>query len=253
MKKSIVPILATMSAILLVLLCACTSGGGQSGAAGATTATASASQAQALGTGQTERPGQQQSRDSDGGKDANGSGGAASGPATGEVVIDFHYTRQSGAASNQFAVWIEDMDGVMVKTLYATRYTVNGGYSVRPDSIALWVQKSGLAAMAKPEADAITGATPGPGPLSYTWDLTDMDGAAVSSGMYAFFVEGTLRWKNFVLFSGVIRIGDAPDTVQAEAAYAYEASDRNAALTEDSPENGMITDVWARFVPAAEE
>ena len=30
---------------------------------------------------------------------------------SGEVIITFDYERQSGSASNQYAVWIEDMDG----------------------------------------------------------------------------------------------------------------------------------------------
>ena len=66
-----------------------------------------------------------------------------------------------------------------------------------------------------------------------------------------FFVEGTLRWKNYVLYSSVIAIGDASVTVEADAEFIYEASDRYAALTSESPENSMIGLVTASFVPIA--
>ena len=165
----------------------------------------------------------------------------------GEVIITFDYKKQSGTASNQFAVWIEDMDGRLIKTLYATRFTANGGYKNRPDSIPLWVEKSGLAALTKSETDAITSATPKAGTLSYSWDLTDTNGNMTASGAYRFLVEGSLRWKNRVLYSGMIEIGKHPVTVQAEAEYFYEAAGKQPALAEDAPENSMISAVSASF------
>jgi len=169
--------------------------------------------------------------------------------ASGEVVISLEYERQSGSASNQYAIWIEDMDGNYIQTLYASRWTANGGYKSRPDSIALWARKSDLAAMPKSDVDAISGATPRAGTQTYTWDLATNTGGMITTGEYRFFVEGTLRWKNYVLYSGVIEIGDKPVTVQASVDYFYESSDRYAALTGESPENNMITDVKATFVP----
>ena len=168
---------------------------------------------------------------------------------SGKVVITFDYEKQSGYASNQFAVWIEDMDGNHIKTLYVTRFTANGGYKNRPDSIPMWVEKSGLASMQKSEVDAIAGATPKAGALSYIWDLTDVNGNTVSPGEYKFFVEGSLRWKNRVIYSGVIDIGSSQITVEADAEFIYEASDSQAVLTENSPENSMIGTVTASFIP----
>ena len=168
---------------------------------------------------------------------------------SGMLTITFDYEKQSGSASNQFAVWIEDMNGNYINTLYATRWTANGGYKTRPDSIAMWVEKSELESMKKSEVDAIAGATPKAGNLTYSWDLTDMNGNTVSPGEYKFFVEGTLRWKNRVIYSGVIEVGGSPVTVSADAEFIYEASDKQAALTETSPENSMIGSVIASFVP----
>ena len=167
---------------------------------------------------------------------------------SGEVVISFDYERQSGYASNQYAVWIEDPNGAFIKTLCATRWTANGGYQSRPDSIAMWVEKSKLASMTKSEVDAISSATPMSGAQSYTWDLTDTTGKTVQAGEYKFFVEGTLRWKNCVVYTGVINIGAAPATARADAEFFYVGSDKSPALTSNSPENSMIRDVTADLI-----
>ena len=98
--------------------------------------------------------------------------------------------------------------------------------------------------------DAVAGATPKvSGRQSYAWNLKDINGDTVPHGEYKFFVEGTLRWKNYVLYSGVITIGDEPVTVQAGVEFVYDESDNQAALTSDSPENAMITAVTASFTP----
>jgi len=178
--------------------------------------------------------------------------GVVSQPASDAATISFDYAKQSGYASNQFAVWIEDAEGNMVKTLYATRFTANGGYKNRTDSIPAWVEKSGLASMDKTEIDAITGPTPKSGTLSYVWDLKDESGNRAAPGEYTFFVEGSLRWKNRVLFSGTIEIGESPATAQADAKYYYEASVDQQALTDQSPENAMLGKVTAAYIPAGE-
>jgi hypothetical protein len=167
----------------------------------------------------------------------------------GVAAITFDYTKQSGSASNQFAVWIEDKDGAYIKTLYATKYTAQGGFKVRPDSIPIWTAKSGIVSMEKSKVDAISSATPRTGKLSYKWDLTDRNGSRVPAGEYKFIVEGTLRWKNQVLYTGVIPVGDTPATVQPEAKYTYEASNNQGALSAGSPESSMIKNVTASFVP----
>jgi hypothetical protein len=108
--------------------------------------------------------------------------------------LSFSYTRLSGSASNQFAVWVEDSQGRYIKTLYATKYTAIGGWKRRETSIPVWVKKSGLSNLTNAQIDAITGATPRTGALTYAWDGTDSSGAFVSPGNYILFLEGTLRW-----------------------------------------------------------
>ena len=174
-------------------------------------------------------------------------------PMSGEVVVTFDYERQSGSASNQYAIWVEDMNGNYMNTIFATKWTAGGGFKSRPDSIALWVEKSEIASMPDYYVDAVSGATPrGSGSQSYAWNLMDVNGEMVSPGEYRILVEGTLRWKNRVLHSCEIMIGDTPVTAQADAEYIYEASDRQAALTGASPENTMIGAVTVSYAPVAE-
>jgi len=135
------------------------------------------------------------------------------------VELTFSFTRQSGSASNQFAVWIEDSQGQLIKTLYATRYTANGGWRVRPSSIPVWVRKSGLSALTRTQVDAITGATPRAGALTYTWDGTDSRGASVPAGNYVIFLEGTLRWENQVLYRAPIRLGQGAAVPEVSVEY----------------------------------
>jgi rhodanese-related sulfurtransferase len=162
-----------------------------------------------------------------------------------KLSVSFDYVKQSGYASNQFAVWVEDMDGNHVKTLYATRYTADGGYRDRPDSIPLWVEKSGLSSLTNDEVDAISGATPKAGTLSYTWDLTDSDGNIAKQSEYKVVVEGSLRWKNRVVYSAVVDTNGNISDFEAE--YIYAESDGQPALTSDSPENEMIKGVTAEW------
>ena len=167
------------------------------------------------------------------------------------VTVSFDYEKQKGYATNQFAVWIENENGELVKTLFVTEFAAKGGYEKRPDAIPVWVERSGVAQGSV--ADAVSGATPKSGSLSYVWDLTDESGARVPDGTYTFLVEGTLRWKNQVLFTGTITLGGEGTTADAAAEYTYASSDEQAALTEDAPENAMISHVSAVYIPLEQQ
>ena len=133
--------------------------------------------------------------------------------------LTFSFTRQTGSASNQFAVWIENSQGQFVKTLYATRYTANGGWQRRPSSIPIWVRQSGLSGLTSAQVDALTGATPRNGNLTYTWDGTDSRGAPVPAGNYVIILEGTLRWENQVLYRAPIRLGQGAAVPEVSVEY----------------------------------
>jgi len=163
----------------------------------------------------------------------------------GALTITFDYEKQSGSASNQYAVWISHMDGTLVKTLCATAYTAKGGYKVRPDSIATWVGKAtGIS-----DFDAVATATPkSSGSVSNVWDLTDEAGNAVPAGQYYFLVEGTLRWQNRVLYVGEINIGGESTVAEAVPDYVFRGEGRQPALDESAPETGMIKNVRAEYI-----
>ena len=139
--------------------------------------------------------------------------------------ISFDFNRLRGSASNQFAIWIEDAQGQYVKTLYATRYTANGGYRRRETSIPVWVRQAGLADLNRNQIDALTGATPRTATLAYTWDGTNRNGAAVPSGEYVIILEGTLRWENQVYYRSPIRLGQGPATPVVSVEYIGDAGD----------------------------
>ena len=137
--------------------------------------------------------------------------------------LTFTFTRLSGSASNQFAVWIENAQGQHIKTIYATRYTANGGWKRRASSIPVWVRQSGLANMTSAQVDAVTGATPGTGTLTYTWDGTNSQGAQVPAGNYVLILEATLRWENQVVYRAPIRLGQGSALPEVSADYTGDA------------------------------
>jgi hypothetical protein len=158
---------------------------------------------------------------------------------SGKVQISFLYTKQKGIASNQFAVWIEDTSGKYIKTLYATRFTSKGGWKKRSESIPTWVKSAQLQNMSSKEIDAITGATPSSGNLIFVWDCKDYNDLVVPAGEYRYFVEGTLRWKSRVLYSGTIKIGGSVQQSQAKSQF----------FGEDQKERNMINEVIAKYYP----
>ena len=165
----------------------------------------------------------------------------------GSLEVYFTYDKQSGWASNQFALWLEDADGNYVETLYATRYTANGGYKNRPESLSLWVGKSGLADKEKPDVDAVTSATPNPGELVFYKDFADLPG-----GEYRFVLEGSLRWNNRVVYSGTFNTAEigGKTAIKADFEHFFEACDNHGELTAESPEIEMLSGVRAYFTPS---
>lgn len=119
---------------------------------------------------------------------------------TSNVTVSFNYERVKAMASNQFAVWIEDANGNFIKTLYVTKFTGNGGYKKRPDSLPQWADKH-----TKNNIDTVTKATPSTSAIKCTWDFTDSNGKALPRDQkYMFFIEGTTSWKDNVFYSGTI-------------------------------------------------
>ena len=136
----------------------------------------------------------------------------------GTVTISFDFERQKGYSTNQYAVWIGTQDETVVKTLFATKFTAEGGYKKRPSSLSDWVSRAVRTGITDP--DAVAGATPKSGPVSYVWDCTDEQGKAVSAGTYKFFIEYTFRVGEGSTGGhvewGEIEVGGADVTAEAQ-------------------------------------
>jgi len=56
------------------------------------------------------------------------------------VEISFDFSRMTTGASDQTAVWVEDEDGKIIKTIYVSGFTGAGrGYKKRKDAVPHWV------------------------------------------------------------------------------------------------------------------
>lgn len=163
----------------------------------------------------------------------------AAGSLTGELEITLNYKHIDDIASNQFAVWIEDSSGKVVRTLYVTSFTADGGWEFREDSLTVWVERAGMGSDDAPDIDAFSGATPKPGPQSYIWDCTDEEGQPVPAGEYHFFVDATIFWEDAALFEGTIELGGEEATAAAEPTFTND----------EAKVSDMITDVSAVYRP----
>ncbi|GHV59069.1 hypothetical protein FACS1894182_12590 [Bacteroidia bacterium] len=138
------------------------------------------------------------------------------------MKINVDYERQPGHGSNQWAVWIEDSEGYIVKTLFVTRFTADGGYIPRPSCTPLWVSKALPNDLSQEAIDAFSGATPSSGIQTYVWDITDADGNPVAQGNYTLMVEATLYGESEVVYKAPFTIGDKEWTLNPEPFYTSD-------------------------------
>lgn len=173
--------------------------------------------------------------------------GCASDSAEGKSVeITFDYVKKQGPGSNQYAVWIENENNEVVKTLFVTSFTTKGriregepvrrGYTYRPTCVPTWVTNAKAEEMTDAELDAFTGATPKEGGIqTFTWDFTDAAGNKVANGTYKVCVEATLKNEYRILYVGTVFTKDkAGDIAMTETINGY-----------DEAYAGMIKDVKA--------
>ena len=162
------------------------------------------------------------------------------------LEVSFNYQRQSGPGSNQYAVWIENDKGDVVRTLFVTSYTTKGrtrpgeepmrGYVKRPNCVPTWVKQAKAAEQNNQQLDAFTGATPKTGGTQiFTWDFTDQQGKAVKKGTYKVFVEATLYQASDIIYTGTFSTKDKAGEIKL-----------SSTLTEpDEKHKDMVTNVKA--------
>ncbi|MBP5721604.1 MAG: DUF2271 domain-containing protein [Bacteroidales bacterium] len=157
-------------------------------------------------------------------------------PKAGDLEISFNYDKKPGAGSNQYAVWIENAQGEVVKTLFVTQFTSKGrvrggtrerGYTFRPTCMPTWVKHVKAESLSDEQMDAFTGATPASSGLqTFTWDFTDQAGKPVPGGEYRFYVEATYNGPSIVTYSGTVSSGQKAGDVQFKTEYTEESEDR---------------------------
>lgn len=162
------------------------------------------------------------------------------------LEVSFRYQRQDGPGSNQYAVWIENDKGEVVKTLFVTSFTAKGrtrgneqpvrGYIRRPACVPTWVKAVKADELTDQQLDAVSGATPREsGVQTFTWDFIDQTGKAVKRGTYRVRVEATLFNASAITYTGTFSTKDKAGNVAL-----------TSVLTEpDEIHQNMVTDVKA--------
>ena len=159
------------------------------------------------------------------------------------VELSFNYQKQSGAGSNQWAVWVENSEGKVVRTLTVTSFTSKGrggrrGYTFRPTCVPTWVKNAGAEQMSDEQIDAVTGATPKEsGIQTYTWDFKDADGKDVPAGDYKIYLEATLYFNSIILYSGSFSTKDKAGEIKLTSTLTEE----------DEVHKNMVTEVKAEL------
>jgi hypothetical protein len=149
---------------------------------------------------------------------------------SGEVEITFMFTNTNSYASNQYAVWIEDNSGVVVKTLFVSRFAGSGSPQNPLPYLGEKLKQSAV--------DAVTGATPQFGEQRYIWDLTNDNGATVSAGTYNVIIEAGMYVDNSVVYTAPIIIGGEETEVEAIPEYT----------SDNEQYRFMLSDVKAKYL-----
>lgn len=126
----------------------------------------------------------------------------------GKLEISFLFERDD-AASSQYAVWVEDLAGKLVKTLYVTDFTTSGGFRRRSEGLPTWVSKADRSELSQNLVEALAASTPKSGEKRYVWDGKDQSGKSVEAGEYRFCVESSCRWSERSFFYGNLRVDSA--------------------------------------------
>jgi len=162
------------------------------------------------------------------------------------VELSFNYEKQGGAGSNQWAVWIENSKGEVVRTLYVSSFTTKGrgsmngqrrrGYTFRPTCVPTWVKNAKAEEMTDEQIDAVTSATPSAsGQQTYTWNFKDAQGKDVPAGEYKICLEATLYFESIILYSGTFSTKDKAGEIKLTSSLTQE----------DEQHKNMITGVTA--------
>lgn len=146
------------------------------------------------------------------------------------LVISYQVVNKEKAKPSYcMVIWLEKPDGSYVKTLYASDWLAYGGYTVE-GVCPLWVEKSDWANNADELPDAISGATPAPGPreMSFAWKKKELP-----QGSYVYHIEVHLTADYNEIYSGEIEFGKDGCESKAEVEYLPGKHDEIADVLSD--------------------
>ena len=157
-------------------------------------------------------------------------------PAKGSLEISFTFDKpQDIEPSYCAAIWLEDMNGQYVRSLFVTEYLSYGGYNdstICPE----WSTGADWDNVTDDEFDTVTQATPPVGSHTLTFACEDHH---LMTGQYKYFVQTHVIEELNVLYSGVIELGkENSDRAEME---------RISAHLNVSP--NTLSNVSAKYVP----
>lgn len=123
-----------------------------------------------------------------------------------QLKVEFLFKRGETISSNQIALWIEDKQGNVVKTIGITRFAAEGGFSRRRDILKNWVTRAKANEMSRSQFELISSPTPSNGQNQKYWNGVNDAGNIVLDGEYTIFLEGTLYLSSNVVYSQDILI-----------------------------------------------
>lgn len=159
-----------------------------------------------------------------------------SGPVAGKLQISY-LVSSSVDASRFTAVWLENENSELVKTLFVSTELAQGAFTVEGEICPDWSKKSHWEKASQAEVDAVSGPTPTAGSGSFTFDLKKL---GILPGVYVVCMEVHIHDNYNILYKGTIRVGQEPAEAQVEAFYSpakYEAAE------------DLVRDVSMRFTP----
>jgi hypothetical protein len=152
---------------------------------------------------------------------------------TKKVTVTYTWSRIQSRGSNQIAIWIEDSKGNHIRTLFATHFTVSGGYKYRPTSLSEWVSKYNLKNATREQVDAVSGSTPQSGKQTIIWDGKDQAGNIVQDGRYIVRMEANIHDQDRMFFRAEVNVGGPVQETKGETTFSKPELANGALLFSD--------------------
>lgn len=161
---------------------------------------------------------------------------AAGAPGTLEVKFFFD-TPTNVEPTYHTAIWLENADGQIVKTLFVSQELSGTAFKVG-DACPDWVNKAQWEKAPKTEVAAVTAPTPSVGVGELTFDLASL---GVAPGTYGFRLQVHVTEQYNLLYRGQVTVGGPGADIKLETAFGPGKLDST---------DQFVRDVEVRYRPA---